>query len=161
VELYHFGQTENLVPVFDVNKKVRSTGDMPTWYTSKPCRITEKSHISHCVFDSGWEFTEAFILEKNPDVVSWVKNDHLGFEIVYVFGGVVHKYFPDFLVRLRNGKMLVLETKGQVNQQTTEKRKALEEWIGAVNELGDYGEWVSDMSVNVADVDGIIAKWVK
>jgi len=54
-----------------------------------------------------------------------------------------------------------LEMKGQVNQQTTEKLKALEKWIGAVNELGEYGEWVSDMSVNVADVDGIIAKWMR
>ncbi len=153
--------TEKLVPIFDVNKKVRSTGDMPTWYTSKPCRITQRSHISHCVFDSGWEFTEAFVLEKNPDVVSWVKNDHLGFEIVYVFDGVVRKYYPDFLIRLRNGKMLVLETKGQVTRQTTEKRKALEEWIIAVNQLGDYGEWVSDLSTDIADVDGIIARWME
>ncbi|MEN6470940.1 MAG: DEAD/DEAH box helicase family protein [Clostridiaceae bacterium] len=152
-------QTESLVPVFDVNKKVRSTGDMPTWYTSKPCQITRHSHISHCVFDSGWEFTEAFVLEKNPNVAAWVKNDHLGFEIVYVFDGVVRKYYPDFLIRLRNGRTLVLETKGQINRQVTEKRKALEEWIAAVNQLGDYSEWVSDTSTNVADVDGIIAKW--
>jgi len=152
-------QTESLVPVFDVNKKVRSTGDMATWYTSKPCQITQHSHISHCVFDSGWEFTEAFVLEKNPNVAAWVKNDHLGFEIVYVFDGVVRKYYPDFLIRLHNGKTLVLETKGQVNRQVTEKRKALEEWIAAVNQLGDYGEWVSDISTNVADVDGIISKW--
>ena len=34
------------------------------------------------------------------DVDAWVKNDHLGFEIVYVFDGVVRKYRPDFLVRL-------------------------------------------------------------
>jgi type III restriction enzyme len=48
-------QTENLVPIFDTNKKVRSTGDMATWYTSKPCFITQHSHISHCVYDSAWE----------------------------------------------------------------------------------------------------------
>ncbi|MDD3995356.1 MAG: DEAD/DEAH box helicase family protein [Bacilli bacterium] len=153
-------QTESLEPVSDVNKKVRSTSDMPTWYTSKPCQITQHSHISHCVFDSGWEFTEAFMLEKNPNVAAWVKNDHLGFEIIYVFDGVVRKYYPDFLIRLRNDKMLVLETKGQVTRQTTEKRKALEEWISAVNQLGEYGEWCSDISTNIADVDGIIAKWM-
>ncbi|MGI6154006.1 MAG: BPTD_3080 family restriction endonuclease [Christensenellaceae bacterium] len=153
-------QTESLIPIFDVNKKVRSTGDMPTWYTSKPCHLTQKSHISHCVFDSGWEFTEAFVLEKNPEVVSWVKNDHLGFEIVYIFDGVVRKYYPDFLIKLSNGKTLVLETKGQITRQVTEKHKALEEWVSAVNELGDYGEWCCDMSADVADVDGIIAKWI-
>ena len=46
-------------------------------------------------------------------VDAWVKNDHLGFEILYVFKGVVKKYRPDFLIRLKNGKMLVLEVKGQ------------------------------------------------
>ena len=48
----------------------------------------------------------------------------------------------------------------QVTRQTTEKRKALEEWISAVNQLGEYGEWCSDISTNIADVDGIIAKWM-
>jgi type III restriction enzyme len=55
--------------------------------------------------------------------------------------------------------MLVLETKGQVNQQVKEKRRALEEWVKAVNETGEFGEWCSDTSYNVADVDGIVAKW--
>jgi type III restriction enzyme len=151
-------QTESVVPVFDQNKKVRSTADMPTWFTSKPCFITKHSHISHCVIDSTWEASEQYRLEKNSDVSAWVKNDHLGFEVIYIYRGVVHKYVPDFLIKLRNGKTLVLETKGQRNQQVDEKRKALEEWTEAVNGLGDYGIWCSDISYNVADVDGIIAK---
>ncbi|GHT69508.1 hypothetical protein FACS1894110_19110 [Spirochaetia bacterium] len=32
-------QTEKIIPIFDPNKKTRSTTDMPTWYTSKPCFI--------------------------------------------------------------------------------------------------------------------------
>jgi type III restriction enzyme len=154
-------QTESLVPIFDPNKRVRSTGDMPTWYTSKPCCITKHSHISHCVFDSTWEATESYVLEKNLDVAAWVKNDHLGFEVVYVFDGVVKKYYPDFLVKLSDGKMLVLETKGQKTRQSEEKRKALSEWVTAVNGLSEYGDWCCDTSFNVADVDGIIQKWVK
>ena len=46
-----------------------------------------------------------------PAVAAWVKNDHLGFEIPYLYQGVVHKYRPDFLARLTNGDMLILETK--------------------------------------------------
>ncbi|TCX53048.1 type III restriction endonuclease subunit R [Dehalobacter sp. 12DCB1] len=152
-------QTEKIVPVFDPGKKVRSTGDMITWYTSKPCFITKKSHISHCVFDSAWEATESYILEKNPHVVAWVKNDHLGFEIVYIFDGVVRKYTPDFLIKLDNGRMLILETKGQEPRRDKEKRKALTEWVEAINGLGDYGEWYNDVSYNVTDVDGVIAKY--
>ena len=151
-------QTEKLVPVFDPNRKIRSTGDMPTWYTSKPCFITQHSHISHCVFDSAWESTESYIIEKNPNVAAWAKNDHLGFEIIYIFDGVARKYLPDFLIRLKNGKTLILETKGQETRKDKEKRKALAEWVQAVNDLGEFGEWCNDVSYSVADVDGIIAK---
>ena len=154
-------QTEKIVPIFDSNKKIRSTRDMPTWFTSKPCFITQRSHISHCVFDSAWESTESYVIEKNPHVVAWAKNDHLGFEITYVFDGVVRKYLPDFLLRLDNGKILVLETKGQETRRDKEKRKALTEWVEAVNGLGEYGEWCNDVSYNVADVDGIIQRFIE
>ena len=153
-------QTEKIIPIFDSNKRVRSTADMPTWFTSKPCSITKKSHISHCVYDSAWEATENYKLEKNPHVTAWAKNDHLGFEILYIYDGVVRKYTPDFLIRLDNGKTLVLETKGQETTRDREKRKALAEWVQAVNDLGDYGQWCNDVSYNVADVDGIIKKYV-
>lgn len=153
-------QSVKKVPVFDPNKKVRSTADMPTWFTSKPCTVTTHSQISHCVFDSSWEATESYLLEKNPHVKAWAKNDHLGFEVIYIYDGVPHKFTPDFLIRLDNGKTLVLETKGQDSDQNKAKRKALAEWISAVNELGDFGEWCSDVSFNVADVDGIINRYL-
>lgn len=135
------------------------TGNMNIWNTSKPCAVTEKSHISHCVYDSGGESAEAYRLEKNENVAAWVKNDHLGFEVVYIFDGVVHKYRPDFLIKLINGKMLVLETKGQETRRDKEKRKALQEWILAVNQDGSFGEWLREVSYNIADIDGIIAKY--
>lgn len=153
-------QTEKIAPIFDPNKKIRSTADMPTWFTSKPCCITKTSQISHCVFDSAWEATESYVIEKNPHVTAWAKNDHLGFEILYIFDGVVRKYLPDFLIRLDNGKTLILETKGQETRRDKEKRKALSEWVAAVNSLGEYGEWCNDVSYNIADVEGIIAKYI-
>lgn len=153
-------QTEKIAPIFDPNKKIRSTADMPTWFTSKPCHITKTSQISHCVFDSAWEATESYVIEKNPHVTAWAKNDHLGFEILYIFDGVVRKYLPDFLIRLDNRKTLILETKGQETRRDKEKRKALSEWVAAVNSLGEYGEWCNDVSYNIADVEGIIAKYI-
>lgn len=152
-------QTEKKVPVLDATKKVRNTGDMPTWYTSKPCYITKRSHISHCVCDSTWEETESFKIERNPNVAAWAKNDHLGFEVAYIYEGVIKKYRPDFLIRLKNDKILVLETKGKMTEKDIAKRNALKEWIEAVNGLNEYGEWCCDVSLNVGDVDGIIGKW--
>ncbi|QGU32978.1 BPTD_3080 family restriction endonuclease [Thermochromatium tepidum] len=133
--------TERLTPVFDRDHPIRSTGDMCTWHTGKPCERTRKSHINVCVYDSAWEASDAFVLDNSDAVAAWVKNDHLGFEVLYVYRGVVRKYRPDFLVRLKSSDMLVLETKGQDTEQDKVKRQYLEEWIQAVNAHGGFGRW--------------------
>ena len=69
-------------------------------WCEKPCEYTKRSHINFCVYDSTWEASEAFTLDHDPNVDAWVKNDHLGFEVLYVYKGVVKKYRPDFLIRL-------------------------------------------------------------
>lgn len=88
------------------------------------------------VFDSRWEASEAFELDRSPLVAAWVKNDHLGFEITYSFRGIIRKFRPDYLVRLANRKPLVLEVKGQDNQEQQTKREFLSEWVRAVNGHG-------------------------
>lgn len=133
--------TERLTPVFDRDHPIRATGEMRTWYTGKPCERTKNSHINVCVYDSAWEASDAFALDDSDAVQAWVKNDHLGFEILYVYRGVVRKYRPDFLVRLTNGEMLVLETKGQDTEQDQVKRRYLDEWAQAVNAHGGFGRW--------------------
>lgn len=150
--------TESLVPIFDTERPMISTGDMRTWYTGKPCEYTKKSHINFCVFDSTWEATDEFQLDRNKNVDAWVKNDHLGFEIFYVFKGVVHKYRPDFIIRLKSGSFLVLETKGQETDQDKTKRAFLDEWVKAVNEHGGFGKWSGVLSKNPGDIAEILQK---
>ncbi len=133
--------TERLTPVFDRDHPVRSTGEMNAWYTGKPCARTEKSHINVCVYDSTWEASDAYILDNSDAVAAWAKNDHLGFEIPYLYQGIVRKYRPDFLVRLTSGDYLILETKGQDTEQDRVKRQYLAEWVQAVNEHGGFGRW--------------------
>lgn len=141
------GNTERLTAVFDGQYPIRSTGDMRTWYTGKPCEYSKWSDVNFSVYDSTWEASgEAFILDHDPNVDAWVKNDHLGFEILYVFKGVVKKYRPDFLIRLKSGKMLVLEVKGQDTQQDESKCHFLDEWCKAVNTQGGFGVWEWDVS---------------
>ena len=159
-EAIRFENTESIVPVFDTENPIRSTGDMRTWYTGKPCEKTERSHIGHCVFDSRWEASEAFELDHNPNVEAWVKNDHLGFEILYIFRGVVRKYRPDFIIRLKTGEFLILETKGQETERDRTKREFLNEWVTAVNEHGGFGKWRWAVSRNPADVADILEKMV-
>ncbi len=68
--------------------------------------MVDSGSICRGVFDSTWEATEAFALDNSPSVQAWAKNVHLGFEILYLFKGVVKKYRPDYLVRLVNGTIL-------------------------------------------------------
>lgn len=155
-EAIRFENTESIAPVFDTDNPIRSTANMQTWYTGRPCEHTKRSHINHCVFDSTWEASEAFELDRNPNVEAWVKNDHLGFEILYIFKGVVRKYRPDFIIKLKTGEFLVLETKGQDTQQDKTKREFLDEWTKAVNQHGGFGKWQWAVSMNPADVAGIL-----
>ena len=153
-----FENMERLEPVFDRSHPIRSTANMPTWYTGKPCHFTDRSHVNMCVFDSTWEASEAFTLDHSSLVDAWVKNDHLGFEVLYVYRGVVRKYRPDFVIRLKSGNLLVLETKGQPDEQSRSKRRALEQWTQAVNQHGGFGQWTSDVSYNPGDIKDILVK---
>jgi len=148
--------TERLTPVFDRDNPIRATGDMRTWYTGKPCERTRKSHINVCVYDSTWESSDAFVLDDSDAVAAWVKNDHLAFEILYVYRGVVRKYRPDFLIRMKNGNILVLETKGQVSEQDKVKHRYLDEWTQAVNTHRGFGKWHAAVVRNPGEIRDVL-----
>ncbi|MCX6649025.1 MAG: DEAD/DEAH box helicase family protein [Candidatus Bathyarchaeota archaeon] len=153
--------TERLEPQFNQDRPLIWTGDMRTWYTSKDRTDALKSHINNAVYDSRWEAAEAFELDRNPGVESWVKNDHLGFEIHYIHGGIHHKYRPDYIIRLANGTHLIVEVKGQPTQQDRSKEIALQEWIQAVNTQGGFGKWLYAQSTHPKDIKDIIEKALK
>jgi len=154
----HFENSEALVPVFDTERPIRSTGNMLPWHTGKACEHTTRSHINMSVFDSRWDASEACELDRSPNVAAWVKNDHLGFEITYSFRGIIRKFRPDYLVRLTHRRTLVLEVKGQDNQEQQTKREFLAQWVRAVNGHGGFGTWASDVSRNPTDIHEILAR---
>jgi type III restriction enzyme len=156
VTAIRFENAKSLVPVLDPERPLRSTGDMLPWSTRKPCEKTRRSHINFCVFDSTWEASEAFELDRNDHVAAWTKNDHLGFEITYTHKGIVRAFRPDYLVRLKNGVNLVLEVKGQEDQEQRTKRDFLSEWITAVNSDGRFGTWASAVSYAPRDLPDLL-----
>ena len=153
--------TESIVPVFDQSRPIMTTGGMRPWHTGRPCEYTKRSHINFCVFDSTWEASDEFNIDHSPHVDAWVKNDHLGFEIQYVFSGVISKYRPDFIIRMKSGNFLVLETKGQDSQKNQTKRQFLDQWCKAVNGAGGFGTWTWDVSRSPNDIHGILEKHIR
>jgi type III restriction enzyme len=117
----------------------------------------ERSHVSHVVLDSGWEGIMAGRLEEMDEVLAYVKNQGLGFEIPYVLDGDRRAYVPDFLVRIDDGRgpqdplNLVVEVSGAARRDKAEKvQTARELWVPGVNNHGGFGRWsfveVSDPS---------------
>ena len=150
--------TAELTAVFDGEHPIRSTDDMRTWWTSRPCEDFSKSHVNQTVVDQNWEYLEARTLNDNDRVVSFVKNDHLGFAVFYNYQGVIRRYFPDFIIKLADGAHLVLETKGRDNDENKTKRAFLDEWCKAVNQHGGFGKWQWAVSFDPNDLDGIITE---
>lgn len=150
--------TERLTPVFDEENPIGATGQMRTWYTTKPCFLAIKSHISHLVGDSSWEGHAANVFESRDDVVAYAKNDHLSFQIQYMWAGSRRRYVPDFLLRLSSGKMLALEIKGTDSAQNKAKRDALNEWVKSINGTGGFGQWAWSVAFKPSDVQDIISE---
>ncbi|MBI4848684.1 MAG: DEAD/DEAH box helicase family protein [Nitrospirae bacterium] len=148
--------TTQLTPVFDKEHPIRSTSDVRTWWTSKPCEDFRKSHINFTVVDSNWEYLEAKTISDSSAVESFVKNDHLGFTILYNHQGVIRRYFPDFIIKLKNSVHLILETKGQDTEQDKTKRAFLDEWCKAVNQHGSFGKWSWAVSFDPNDLEMIL-----
>lgn len=149
--------SERMEPIFDEEFPIGSTRNMRTWYTTKPNFPTVRSQISHVVGDSSWEGHAANVFETSPLVEAYAKNDHLGFQVYYLWNGARRRFIPDFLVRLTNAKTLVLEIKGEDSEQNKAKRAALGAWVDGVNQKGGFGQWCWDVAFEPAQVLDIIA----
>ena len=76
-----------------------------------------------------------------PQVDFYARNDHLGLAIPYDYEGISHGYEPDFLVRLTDGRTIILETKGYETDQENAKHAAAKRRVSAVNHWGQMGTW--------------------
>ena len=95
----------------------------------------KKSVFNKIVGDSGLELRFAQFLEKCPDVISHAKNYFaVGFKIDYVDAtGNISNYYPDFIVKLSETKVFVIETKGLEDLDDPLKIKRLKQWCVDVN----------------------------
>ena len=124
-------------------------------------KTSEKCHINYAVLDSEWEGEMCRVLEANPHVVAYVKNRNLGFTIPYLYGSDPHDYVPDFIVKLDDGRYLILEVKGFSNEHVKDKKSTTENyWIPAVNKLGSYGVWSFAQFESVYNIEDDFRKLV-
>ena len=135
------------------------------FHTTKPIYPVTKCHINAMVADTKkWEQSAGFLLDSHPGVTKWVKNERLGFAIPYRKKGLPSRYLPDFIAETDAGLKVIIEVKGQTNDDADVKAKAAERWVKAVNRLGQHGTWhylfITDPGlVGISLNDFTTAKW--
>jgi uncharacterized protein (DUF433 family) len=82
------------------------------------------------------------------EVKAYVKNQNLGFKIPYTFEGRPGNYYPDYILRVDDGRgmddllNLVVEISGQeLADKDAKVDTARKLWVPAVNAEGTFGRW--------------------
>ena len=108
----------------------------------------DRCQVNLVVCDGDWEAACAQSLEDMGDVLRYVKNDRLGFEVPYTHAGTDHLYRPDFIAVLDDGHgpahplHLVLEVKGERDEKDDAKHDTMNRlWVPSVNADGRFGRW--------------------
>jgi type III restriction enzyme len=127
----------------------------------------EKCHLNYVVYDRDWEAGFAERIEGMSEVLSYVKNHSLNFEVPYDYKGSTRKYRPDYIVRIANGDSepinLVVEIKGARDESDAAKADTMRKaWVPAVNASGQFGRWdFIEFTEAPYDVDKQIREHVK
>jgi type III restriction enzyme len=145
----HQGESQ-IKAILDAYNPIGSTTHV-NFVTSKRDRWEtdpQKCHVNWVILDSDWEAEFCRVAEAHPQVRAYVKNHNLGFEVPYLHGGEPHRYRPDFIVLVDDGRgpedllQLVVEIKGFRGEAAKSKRETMDTyWIPGVNHLGSHGRW--------------------
>lgn len=141
--------------------------------TSKPLYATSplRCHVNYVVLDSDWEAEFARVAEAHPQVLSYVKNQGLAFEVPYRDGMIQHRYIPDYIVRLDDGHVVdgapdplnvVVEIKGFRRTDAQLKAETMRKlWVPGVNNLGGFGRWAFAEFTDLFEIEAAFARLVR
>ncbi|MFH1898551.1 MAG: DEAD/DEAH box helicase family protein [Candidatus Desantisbacteria bacterium] len=99
--------------------------------------IPKKSVFNRIIGDSHFELLFAEFLEDCGDVVSYAKNYlAVHFKLEYVKAdGDISNYYPDFLIKVSNKEIFIVETKGQEDMDVPSKMQRLRQWCNDINQV--------------------------
>jgi type III restriction enzyme len=119
-----------------------------------------KCQVNWAILDSDWEGEFCRVAEAHPQVLAYVKNQGLGFEVPYRFGSTMRRYLPDFIVLVDDGQgkddplHLVVEIKGYRGEDAKEKKLTMDSyWIPGVNHAGSLGRWAFAEFTEVYEIE--------
>jgi len=97
--------------------------------------LPQKSIFNKIIGDSRLELTFASFLDSCSDVVGYAKNYFaVHFNLDYVDSkGNISNYYPDFIVKLSDGEVVIVETKGLEDPDVPLKMARLAQWCRDIN----------------------------
>ena len=97
--------------------------------------VPKRSLFNRVIGDSHLELRFANFLEGCAEVRSYAKNYFaVHFKIDYVNAdGSISNYYPDFIVKLKDGRVFIVETKGQEDLDVPLKMERLRQWCEDIN----------------------------
>ena len=99
--------------------------------------VPKKSVFNRIIGDSHLELMFAAFLEECNDVVSYAKNYFaVHFKLDYVnTDGDISNYYPDFMVKLSDKRVVIVETKGLEDLDVPLKMARLRQWCEDINRV--------------------------
>lgn len=99
--------------------------------------VPKKSVFNRIIGDSHLELVFAGFLDSCADVVSYAKNYFaVNFKLDYVNAdGNISNYYPDFLVKLVDKRIMIVETKGLEDLDVPLKMERLRQWCEDINRI--------------------------
>lgn len=94
--------------------------------------VPKKSVFNKIIGDVPLELEFAKFLDRCPDVDSYAKNYFaIDFKLDYIkTNGDISNYYPDFIVKTVDGRMVIVELKGRVDEDVPFKMARLKQWCG-------------------------------
>lgn len=132
----------------------------PSVVTNQDFVLSEKTLFNRVVGDSDLELRFAKLLDKCHDVVSFAKNSPaLGFKIEYVNSqGYIANYLPDFIVKVDDFNVYIVETKGLEDLDVEPKWKRLVDWCELATETDANGRVFHPLFVPYDEFNRLVAK---
>jgi len=121
----------------EISSHIRLRNVRPFVVKEQAYVVAKRSLFNRIIGDSDFELEFAGWLDKTPDVQSFAKNYFaVNFRLDYVKDdGSLSNYYPDFIVKLTDGRIVIVETKGHADVDVEPKMRRLTQWCEDVNRV--------------------------
>ncbi len=123
------------------NRPKKNSGFVQGYFPLNECK--KYNGAGPIIYRSSWEKKFCIYCERNPEIIWW-SSESFSLKYFNVIDSKYHTYYPDFVVRLRNGNTIIVEVKPKAQlvkpeppKRRTPKSMLSYKWI--------YETWVTNM----------------